>query len=218
MLNGFNPHLQERLRQAEQAESEVQRLESLAAEAPNLRAQVAKAQREERRERTRSNAMQEARRAMQVAAEKQAQVPGMLETACKLVYSLYALLKEIDAERKIAQESMAVVDRVDYEADMESAEAEQREVGRDPKGLEYVVASKHGQARIKRLLDELDPDFNYLKDCDLEDPMHRDVANFILAHVVSPTRTPLSAPPEPKAAAPQPEIQIPVGAPVEEES
>ena len=90
MLNGFNPHLQEKLRQAEDAENEVQRLESLASEAPNLRAQVAKAQREELRERSRSNAMQEARQAIQVATEKQAQVPGMLETVSKLVYSLYS--------------------------------------------------------------------------------------------------------------------------------
>jgi hypothetical protein len=217
MLNGFNPHLQEKLRQAEDAESEVQRLEALASEAPTLRAQVARAQREELRDRTRSNAVQEARRAIQVATEKQNQVPGMLETACKLVFSLYSLLKDIDVERKIALDSMATVDRVEYEADLESAEAEQREVGRDPKGLEYVVASKHGQTRIKRLLEELDPNFSYLKNCDLEDPMRRDVANFILAHVVSPSRTPLSAPEsrsESREDAPQ--IQIPVGAPVEE--
>jgi hypothetical protein len=223
MLNGFNPHLQEKLRQAEDAESEVQRLEALAAQAPTLRAQVAKAQREDMRERTHSSAMQEARRAIQSANQKQSQVPGMLETACKLVFSLYSLLKEIDGERKIAQDSMGTVDRVEYEADLESAEAEQREVGRDPKGLEYVVASKHGQTRIKRLLDELDPGFTYLKNCDLEDPMRRDVANFILAHVVSPSRTPLSAPegkPEAKSEAREdaPQIQIPIGAPVEEEA
>ena len=214
MMNGFDPRLAEKLKQAEEAENEVQRLESLAALAPTLRAQVAKAQREERRQRTRTAALQEAQRAVKSAAGKQAQVPSMLDTVCKLVYSLYNLLKEIDGERKTALESMAVVDRVDYEADMEVAEQEQREVGRDPKGLEFVVASKHGPTRIKRLLDELDPDFNFLKNCELDDAMRRDVANFVLAHVVSPSRTPLT-PAASSRPAPRP-MQIPIGAPVEE--
>ena len=34
------------------------------------------------------------------------------------------------------------------------------------------------------MMDETFPHFSYLKDCDLEDPMRRDVAQFILSHVV----------------------------------
>ena len=41
---------------------------------------------------------------------------------------------------------------------------------------------------IKDLLETLDPGFSYLRDCDLDEPLRRDVANFILAHVISPER------------------------------
>ena len=34
------------------------------------------------------------------------------------------------------------------------------------------------------MMDETFPNFSYLRDCDLEDPMRRDVAQFILSHVV----------------------------------
>jgi hypothetical protein len=45
--NGIDESFNDRLRQAESAEREVQRLEPLAAEAPQLRLQKAKAQKEE---------------------------------------------------------------------------------------------------------------------------------------------------------------------------
>ncbi len=50
-INGINDDFQERLRQAESAEIEMQRLQPLAAEAPQLRVQKAKAQKEETRRR-----------------------------------------------------------------------------------------------------------------------------------------------------------------------
>ena len=83
---------------------------------------------------------------------------------------------------------MGVVDRMDYEEELEAGEEEQAQMGRDPKGLEYLIASRHGQPRIKQLVDELDRDFGFLRGCNLEEPMKRDVANFILAHVISPER------------------------------
>ena len=77
---------------------------------------------------------------------------------------------------------------MDYEQELEAGEDEQRQMDRDPKGIEYLIASRHGQPRIKQLVDELDPDFSFLRNCDLDEPLRRDVANFILAHVVSPER------------------------------
>ena len=188
MVNGYTSTLEEKLRRAEEAENEVNRLETLAAEAPQLRAAVAKAQRNAERDRNRSAALERARREVVAGSEKQAGIPANLETVSKLVYSLYSLLKEIDAHRKEANQAMAIVDRMDYEEEVETGGEEQEEMGRDPKSIEFLVASRHGQARIKEMLDQIEPDFNYLKGCDLEEPLRRDVANFILAHVVSPEK------------------------------
>ena len=188
MVNGYTSALEEKLRRAEEAESEVNRLETLASEAPQLRAQVAQAQRNAERERNRKAALEKAGREVVAASEQQAAIPANLETVSKLVYSLYSLLKEIDTHRKEANQAMAIVDRMDYEEELETGGAEQEEMGRDPKSIEFLVASRHGQARIKELLDQIEPDFNYLKGCDLEEPLSRDIANFILAHVISPEK------------------------------
>jgi hypothetical protein len=188
MENGYALRLEEKLRQAEEAENEVNRLESLASQVPLLRAEVAKAQRQEDRDRNRQIAIDRARKAIAAADEKQAEVPTALETVAKMVYSLYTYFKEIDTHRKDAYQCLAIIDRMDYEEELEDGAEEQKEMGRDPKSIEFLVASRHGPNRVKQLLHELDPDFNFLKGCDVEEPLRRDVANFILAHVVSPER------------------------------
>jgi hypothetical protein len=188
MLKGLDSHIEEQLRRAEEAESEVNRLGSLAAEAPRLRIELARSQRRNERNGNSQTAVQQARREIAAAKERQADVPLTLETVSKLVYSLYALLKDVDAHRKEATRLLGIVDRMDYEEELEAGEEEQRQMDRDPKGIEYLIASRHGQPRIKQLVDELDPDFSFLKNCDLDEPLRRDVANFILAHVVSPER------------------------------
>ncbi len=189
MLKGLDPHIEDQLRRAEEAESEVNRLGSLAAEAPRLRIELARSQRRQERAGNSQTAMQQARREITAAKERQADVPLTLETVSKLVYSLYSLLKDVDAHRREAMRLLGVVDRMDYEQELEAGEDEQRQMDRDPKGIEYLIASRHGQPRIKQLVDELDPDFNFLRNCDLDEPLRRDVANFIMAHVVSPERS-----------------------------
>ena len=188
MLKGLDPHIEEQLRRAEEAESEVNRLGSLAAEAPRLRIELARSQRRNERNGNSQSAREQARREIAAAKERQADVPLTLETVSKLVYSLYSLLKDVDAHRKEALRLMGIVDRMDYEEALEAGEDEQKEMGRDPKGIEYLIASRHGQPRIKQMVDDLDPDFNFLRNCDLDEPLRRDVANFIMAHVVSPER------------------------------
>ncbi len=188
MLKGLDPHIEEQLRRAEEAESEVNRLGSLAAEAPRLRIELARSQRRNERNGNSQTAREQARREIAAAKERQADVPLTLETVSKLVYSLYSLLKDVDAHRKEALRLMGIVDRMDYEEALEAGEDEQKEMGRDPKGIEYLIASRHGQPRIKQMVDDLDPDFNFLRNCDLDEPLRRDVANFIMAHVVSPER------------------------------
>ena len=184
MVTRINNDLQERLRKAEEAEHAVTKLGSLAAEAPVLRQELARAQRQQGWDRARKNAMEECRRKMENVHDRQSQVPQMLEEVSTMVSSLYHLFKEIDAGRRDALEQMAIVDRVDYEAELTDMEAEQEAVGNDPSNVEYLVASRHGYARVKKMMDEAFPHFSYLKDCDLEDPMRRDVAQFILSHVV----------------------------------
>jgi len=194
MLNTHTSGLEEKLKRAEDAANEVHRLESLASQAPLLRAEMAKAQRQAERDANRKNAIERAKRAIIAAAKKQGEVPATLETVSKMVYSLYQTLKEIDNHRKEAAQAMAIVDRMDYEEELESGGEEQQELGRDPKSIEFLVASRHGQARIKQLLDQMDPDFSYLRGCEVEEPLRRDVANFILAHVISPAKSPRENP------------------------
>ena len=188
MLKGLDSHIEEQLRRAEEAESEVNRLGSLAAEAPRLRVELARSQRRQERNGNSQTALEQVRREMAAAKERQAEVPLTLETVSKLVYSLYSLLKDVDAHRREALRLMGIVDRMDYEEELEAGAEEQKEMDRDPKGIEYLIASRHGQPRIKQMCDELDPDFSFLRNCDLDEPLRRDVANFIMAHVVSPER------------------------------
>jgi len=188
MVNTYTSGLEEKLRQAEDAADEVSRLASLASQAPLLRAEVARVQRQEERDANRKNAIERAKRAVAAAAKKQDEVPATLETVSKMVYSLYTTLKEIDNHRKEASQAMAIVDRMDYEEEVESGGEEQQEMGRDPKSIEFLVASRHGQTRIKQLLDQMDPDFSYLRGCEVDEPLRRDVANFILAHLISPAK------------------------------
>jgi septal ring factor EnvC (AmiA/AmiB activator) len=188
MVNTYTSGLEEKLRQAEDAADEVSRLASLASQAPLLRAEVARVQRQEERDANRKNAIEQAKRAVAAAAKKQDEVPATLETVSKMVYSLYTTLKEIDNHRKEASQAMAIVDRMDYEEEVESGGEEQQEMGRDPKSIEFLVASRHGQTRIKQLLDQMDPDFSYLRGCEVDEPLRRDVANFILAHLISPAK------------------------------
>ena len=184
MVTRINNDLQERLRKAEEAENAVTRLGNLAAEAPVLRQELARAQREQGWDRARKHAMEECNRKMEAVYEKQQRVPQLLEEVSTMVSSLYQLFKEIDSQRREALEQMAIIDRVDYEAELTDMEMEQIELGRDPSSVEYLVASRHGYARVKKMMDETFPNFSYLRDCDLEDPMRRDVAQFILSHVV----------------------------------
>lgn len=202
--------LEEQLRRAEEAAQEVSRLEHLASQAPALRERIAKIQRQEERELNRRNALDLAEQEILAASEKQAAIPANLDTVSRLVFSLYSALKEIDNHRKAAVHAMGVVDQMDYEQELEELGEQQKEMGRDPQTVEYLVASRHGQTRIKQLIDQLDPEFGYLRGCDLKEPLRRDVANFILAQVVSPDK--LAA--EKSQASPGPQLPAqPTGIP-----
>ena len=80
MVNTYTSGLEEKLRQAEDAADEVSRLAALASQAPLLRAEVARVQRQEERDANRKNAIEQAKRAVAAAAKKQHEVPATIET------------------------------------------------------------------------------------------------------------------------------------------
>lgn len=194
MLSGFESSLDTRLKEAEAAETELTRLQPLAEEAPRLRLEKAKEQKRQERERAKQTAMQVVSQSVRAASDKQTRVPGLLEAAGGAVQALYAVVKEIDRLRQEATESMAIVDRIDYEIEVEEGEEHEISLDRDPRGLAYALAARHGDVRVKDLLEEMEPDFAYLKDCDLSEPLYRDVAKFVLGHAVaSPSAEMLAA-------------------------
>ena len=190
MPKGFDTSLEERLKVAEQAETEVSKLQSMAAEAPQLRADKAKAQRAAERQRTRENAMQKANQAVEAATEKQSLVPELLGNAARTVNDLYSALREVEARRQEAMESLAIADRVDYDIELEDGEAHEASLDRDTRGLAYALAGRHGDTRVKKLLQELNPGFSILQGCNLNDPLYRDVANFVMDRVTPATPPP----------------------------
>ena len=178
-VNGIDEDFQERLRQAESAEREMQRLQPLASEAPQLRLQKAKVQKEEERRRAKEESLYKAKQSAQSAADKQVRVPELLGHAARAVIELYTLLKDIESSRRQALEELAVADRVDYDIELEEGEEHERSLDRDTRGLAYALAARHGDTKVKQMLEELDPDFTMLRGCNLDEPLYRDVANFV---------------------------------------
>ena len=185
MLSGFDSSLDSRLREAEEAEEELLRLQPVAEEAPKLRLEKAKVQKRQEREQTKNSAMRVVERSMRAATEKQTRVPDLLESAGRAVQTLYTVMKELDGYRKEASESMAIADRVDYEIEVEEGEEHEISMDRDPRGLAYALAARHGDVRVKELLEEMEPGFTFLRGCDLSEPLYRDVAKFVLQHAIS---------------------------------
>jgi hypothetical protein len=214
MVNEFNESSHERLKQAETAEREMQRLQPLAAEAPQLRLQKVKAQRAAERQRTKEGAMSRAKNATQSAGDKQNRVPDLLGQAARAVVELYTLFKDVDSSRHQAMEALAIADRVDYDIELEEGEEHERSLDRDTRGLAYALAARHGNAKVKQMLEELDPDFTMLRGCDLEEPLYRDVADFVVRHAVPkefPPATLISQPAAPAPADLEPEAEAAAG-------
>ena len=212
MVNGFDDSSNERLKQAETAEREMQRLQPLAAEAPQLRLQKIKSQREEERRRTKDGAMSKAKSSTQAAADKQNRVPELLGEAARVVVELYTLFKDVDSSRRQAIEALAIADRVDYDIELEEGEEHERSLDRDTRGLAYALAARHGDAKVKQMLEELDPDFSMLRGCELDEPLFRDVADFVVRHAVPQEYPPVTVISQPVASAteevePEPEVE-----------
>jgi hypothetical protein len=136
--------------------------------------------------------MGKAKSAIQAAADKQNRVPDLLQQAARAVVELYTLFKDVDGSRRKAMEALSVADRVDYDIELEEGEEHERSLDRDTRGLAYALAARHGDAKVRQMLEELDPDFNILRGCDLEEPLYRDVADFVIRHAVPKEHPPIT--------------------------
>ena len=202
--------LAQRLRKAEEAANYMERLETLASEAPSLREQFTLLQRQEERDRHRKDALERARQAVIAADEAQRNLPDLIASAADLVNQFARALREVDTFLREANTSLGVVDRMDYEDDLDEAlEHEQDEdapIQRDAQSIRMLVASRHGSTRVRQMMDAISPGFDPFAGCDLDAvPMRRELANIILAKLAAEAeanrpqqRRP--APPTPPAA------------------
>ena len=179
----FDESMQQRLKQAEMAERELARLQPLAEEAAELRTRQERAAKFEDSLRRREQCLDEAQQMVASASTRQEEIPELLNNASQAVAALFAAMKDVKSRRRRAAEALAVVDRVDYDIELEEVGAEQRQYDRDPRGLAYALAARHGESRVQHLLEEMDPGFDLLNHCNMNDALHRDVSDFVLEHV-----------------------------------
>ena len=198
--------LAQRLRKAEEAANYMERLETLASEAPSLREQFTLLQRREEREQHRKDARERARQAVLAAGEIQQNLPELIATAADLVNQFARALRDVDTFLREANTSLSVVDRMDYEDDLDQAleheEDEDVAIPRDAQSIRMLVASRHGSTRVRQMMDAISPGFDPFAGCDLDAvPMRRELANLILAKLAAEAE---AGRPQQRRAAPPP--------------
>ena len=207
--------LTQRLRKAEEAASYMERLETLASEAPTLREQVSLLQRMEERENHRHEAIENARCALNAAAEAQSELPDLIATAANLVNQLARALREVDTFRREATAALSVVDRMDYEDELDRAMEEHEEdedatIQRDAQSIRMLIASRHGSTRVRRMIDELSPGFEVFAGCNLNaDPMRGELTTLIMAKLAAEAEASRGPSPAARRPAPPPQMSEP---------
>ena len=216
--------LAQRLRKAEEAASYMERLETLASEAPTLREQFSLLQRIEERENHRKEATENARLALSLAAEAQRELPELIASAANLVNQMARALREVDTFRREATAALSVVDRMDYEDELDRA-MEEYEVGddnpmqRDAQSVRMLVASRHGSARVRRMIDELSPGFEVFAGCNLNaDAMRGELTTLIMAKLAAEAEASRGPGPATRRPAPPPPQMSEPAAPVARDS
>ena len=207
MPDQFSDELTQRLRKAEEAAAYVERLETLASEAPALREQVSIMQRIQEREQHRSDAIERARYALGAANQAQENLPEIIASAANLVNRLAETLREIDTFRREATAALSVVDRMDYEDELDEIPEPQDQdqvdgYGRDPQSTRMIIAARHGSTRVRQMIDQLSPGFEVFAGCNLDaSPMRRELTNMIMAQLAAAAE---ANRPQPRRAAPPP--------------
>ena len=201
--------LAQRLRKAEEAANYMERLGNLASEAPSLREQYTVLQRREERDRHRQASLERARQAVMAADEAQQNLPDLIASAADMVNQFARALWEVDTFLREANTCLSVVDRMDYEDDLDEALEHEHEanqgslIQRDAQSIRMVVASRHGSTRVRQMMEAMVPGFDPFAGCDLEAvPMRRELANFIMAKLAAEAEA--NRPAQRRAAPPPP--------------
>ena len=144
----------------------MERLAPLASEAETLRQRQAKAAKFADSLRRREQSIQEARQ----TGGSRGHPPGrntrdLLNEAAQAVSLLFAAMKDVSNKRRRAAEALAIVDRVDYDVELAETGEEEIAMNRDPRGLAYALASRHGDVKVQQLLEDMDPGFHLLRNC-----------------------------------------------------
>ena len=211
MPEQFSNELTQRLRKAEEAAAYVERLESLASEAPALREQVSILQRMEERERHREDALERARFALDAANQAQQNLPEIVAGAANLVNQMAETLREVDTLRREATAALSVADRMDYEDELDQiAEPQEGEqdggFARDPQSSRMIIASRHGSTRVRQMIEAMCPGFEVFAGCDLDAvPMRRELTTMIMAQLAAEVE---ASRPQPRRVAPPPPPQM----------
>ena len=219
MPDQFANDLTQRLRKAEEAAAYVERLESLASEAPALREQVTLLQRIEEREHHRRDALERARVALDAANRAQESLPSIIASAADLVNQMAQALREVDTFRREATAALSVVDRMDYEDELDQIPEPDEEddgLSRDPQSARMIIAARHGSTRVRQMIEDISPGFEVFAGCRLDSvPMRRELTTMIMAQLAAEAeanrpqqrRAPPPPPPPQPAPAPTPVAQ-----------
>lgn len=220
MADELARELAQRLRKAEEAANYMEQLETLASEAPTLREQVTLLQKQQERDQHRQDALAFANEALAAAAEAQQQLPALIASAADLVNQMARVLREVDTHRREATAALSVVDRMDYEDDLDETLAEYTDeeapIQRDEPSVKMLVASRHGSTRVRRMIEQMSPGFEVFSGCKIEaDPMREELTTLVMAKLAAEAESqrtqsaatrraspPIPRPMEPIAAAP----------------
>ena len=82
--------------------------------------------------RRRDTSLTEAKQMVESASIRQVEIPALLDSASQAVAALFAAMKDVNTRRRRAAEALAIVDRVDYDVELEEVGEEQRQYDRDP--------------------------------------------------------------------------------------
>ena len=212
MPDELSNELAQRLRKAEEAAAYVERLESLASEAPALREQFTFMQRIEERKQHRLDAIERAKYALDAANQAQENLPEIIASAANLVNRLASTLREVDTFRREATAALSVVDRMDYEDELEEiSDAQEQDesdgLSRDPQSTRMIIAARHGSTRVRQMIDQMSPGFDVFAGCGLDAaPMRRELTTMIMAQLAAEAEA--NRPPQRRAAPPPPPPQI----------
>jgi DNA repair exonuclease SbcCD ATPase subunit len=145
----------DRLTEAREAASELERLQRAAQDLPRLEAEAAAQHRQREREWTRQQATAGLEAAIVRAKEAQRAVPAAVEEAVASVERLRDALGAVIRELDEAYRHVARINEADYGEALEEAKAEEVRRGRDPSGsgLAYSVAARFSEGRVRALLD-----------------------------------------------------------------